>query len=126
MQKRALWGVGSVYVMDAYPGVTYDFYAQQNAFSQTCEQAMNETGILPFLSTASHARDMLEILEKTGHDKLRYWGVSYGTVLGGVFAGLFPERVERLVSDGKIILAIDAITVATMKRVTSPNVLFFR
>lgn len=56
---------------------------------------------MPFLGSASIARDMLEILDKTGNEKLRYWGFSYGTVLGGVFAGLYPERVERLVSDGK-------------------------
>lgn len=65
---------------------------------------MNETGILHHLSTPSLARDMLEILIKTGHKKLRYWGFSYGTVLGGVFAGLYPERVERLVSDGELIV----------------------
>lgn len=56
---------------------------------------------MQFLGSASIARDMLEILDKTGHEKLRYWGFSYGTILGGVFAGLYPERVERLVSDGK-------------------------
>lgn len=44
---------------------------------------------------------MLEILDQTGHGRLRYWGISYGTALGGAFAGLFPDRVERLVSDGE-------------------------
>lgn len=62
---------------------------------------MEETGINAHVGTASIARDMLEILDKTGHQRLRYWGFSYGTILGGVFAGLFPERVERLVSDGE-------------------------
>lgn len=62
---------------------------------------MASTGIMSHLSTASIARDMLEILDKTGHARLRYWGFSYGTILGGVFAGLYPDRVERLVSDGK-------------------------
>lgn len=57
------------------------------------------------LSTPSHARDLLEILKKTSHEKLRYWGFSYRTVLGGVFAALFPERVERMVSDGKLTMA---------------------
>jgi pimeloyl-ACP methyl ester carboxylesterase len=62
---------------------------------------MEDMGIMQFLGSASIARDMLEILDKTGNEKLRYWGFSYGTILGGVFAGLYPERVERLVSDGK-------------------------
>lgn len=61
---------------------------------------MNGTNLLENLSTAAAARDMLEILEKSGHSKLRYWGLSYGTILGGVFAGLYPDKVDRLVSDG--------------------------
>ena len=91
-----------VSVFDEHPGLIYDHYARQMAYSGACEAAMNETGIMRHLGSASIARDMLEILDKTGHEQLRYWGFSYGTILGGVFAGLFPERVERLVSDGKI------------------------
>lgn len=66
---------------------------------------MNETGILNHLSTAYAARDMLQIVEKSGHEKLRYWGFSYGTILGGVFASMYPDKVERLVSDGKFPVA---------------------
>jgi pimeloyl-ACP methyl ester carboxylesterase len=44
---------------------------------------------------------MLEIMNKGGIEKLRYWGFSYGTFLGGVFASMWPEKVERLVSDGR-------------------------
>ncbi|KAF7550422.1 hypothetical protein G7046_g8019 [Stylonectria norvegica] len=99
-QKRNLWALQDTPVVDQHPGLAYDAYARAVAYSGACEAAMNETGILRHLSTASHARDMLAMLDKTGHAKLRYWGFSYGTVLGGVFAGLYPERVERLVSDG--------------------------
>ena len=44
---------------------------------------------------------MLEIMNKSGGEKLKYWGFSYGTYLGGVFAAMYPDKVERLVSDGK-------------------------
>lgn len=63
---------------------------------------MNNSKLLSHLSTTTAARDMLEILQKSGHEKLRYWGFSYGTILGGVFAGLYPEKVDRLVSDGNV------------------------
>lgn len=63
---------------------------------------MNASKLLSHLSTATAARDMLAILQAAGHEKLRYWGFSYGTILGGVFAGLYPERVDRLVSDGNV------------------------
>ncbi|KAG9505420.1 hypothetical protein J7337_002389 [Fusarium musae] len=101
-QKRKLWSLQDTPVADEHPGLIYDAYARASAYSGTCEQAMEETGLLPFLGSASIARDMLEILDKTGSEKLRYWGFSYGTILGGVFAGLYPERVERLVSDGNV------------------------
>jgi len=72
------------------------------AFSRVCEESMRESHLLEHISTASHARDMLEILNKTGYDKLRYWGFSYGTALGGYFASMYPDKVERLVSDGNV------------------------
>jgi hypothetical protein len=98
--KRQFWTTTDVDVIDAHPGLIYDAYAHSATFSAVCEATMNSSGLLEHLSTASHARDMLEILNQSGHEKLRYWGVSYGTILGGTFAGMFPDRVERLVSDG--------------------------
>lgn len=35
-----------------------------------------------------------------GGTRLKYWGNSYGTILGQTFAAMFPDRVERLVLDG--------------------------
>ncbi|KAI1077737.1 alpha/beta-hydrolase [Whalleya microplaca] len=101
-EKSRLWALQDVGVVDAHPGTIYDAFARAAAFSQNCERNMKDFGLLPHLSTASHARDMLEILHQTGNDKLRYWGFSYGTVLGGVFAAMYPEKVERLVSDGNV------------------------
>ncbi|KAH0346592.1 hypothetical protein KCU81_g3878, partial [Aureobasidium melanogenum] len=35
-----------------------------------------------------------------GEPKLKYWGNSYGTILGQTFASMFPTRVDRIVLDG--------------------------
>jgi pimeloyl-ACP methyl ester carboxylesterase len=91
-------------VVDSHPGMLFDALAQFDALSRQCEMHMNATtpALLSHISTASHARDMLEISDQMGFSKVRYWGVSYGTILGGTFAALYPDRVERLVSDGKL------------------------
>ncbi|PIL33846.1 hypothetical protein GSI_03552 [Ganoderma sinense ZZ0214-1] len=61
--------------------------------------ALNED-IAQYMSTASVATDMLNIVEKLGQEKLQYWGFSYGTILGQYFAAMYPDKIERMVLDG--------------------------
>ncbi|KAI2615316.1 alpha/beta-hydrolase [Hypoxylon sp. NC1633] len=101
-EKSRLWALQDVGVVDAHPGVIYDAFARATALSQICEKNANGSSLLENISTASHARDLLEILRQAGQEKLKYWGFSYGTILGGVFAAMYPDKVERLVSDGNV------------------------
>lgn len=98
-QTGKIWSLQDVGVVDSHPGVIFDAYSRSSAVSDVC--ASGDNGTLSFVSTTSVARDMLEIMNKAGIEKLRYWGFSYGTFLGGVFASMWPEKIERLVSDGK-------------------------
>ncbi|KAK4231079.1 TAP-like protein-domain-containing protein [Podospora fimiseda] len=104
-QDRALWELQDIGVLDAYPGLIYDAYARAQVISRVCESnedLAGKDGILAHSSTVYHARDMLEILEQMGETGLKYWGFSYGTVLGGIFAALWPQKVERMVNDGNV------------------------
>ena len=35
-----------------------------------------------------------------GKEKIMFWGLSYGTILGQTFAAMYPDRIERFVLDG--------------------------
>ena len=54
---------------------------------------------LRFYSTENTARDMDLIRESMGFEQINYLGISYGTYLGGVYATLFPDRVEAMFLD---------------------------
>ncbi|KAM7187837.1 TAP-like domain containing protein [Naviculisporaceae sp. PSN 640] len=104
--QRKIWELGDPGVVDAHEGVLFDAYARAAALGRVCESRQEE--ILRHSSSPYHARDMLEILDQIGGPEhlgklsLRYWGFSYGTVLGGTFAAMYPDRVERMVNDGNV------------------------
>ncbi|MFG1926003.1 alpha/beta hydrolase [Cryptosporangium sp. NPDC048952] len=58
--------------------------------------------LLPFLTTANTARDMDVIRQALGEKRVSYWGGSYGSYLGAVFASLFPQRTDRMVLDSAV------------------------
>ncbi|WP_326721559.1 alpha/beta hydrolase [Streptomyces sp. NBC_00243] len=72
-----------------------DAYKQ---FAEGCGQ--HSPDLLRHVSTVETARDMDMLRAVLGDKKLTYVGASYGTFLGATYAGLFPDRVGRLVLDG--------------------------
>jgi pimeloyl-ACP methyl ester carboxylesterase len=69
-------------------------------FAAACQQRSGE--LLEHISTIESARDMDVLRAVLGDDQLQYLGFSYGTKLGAVYAGLFPQRAGRLVLDAAI------------------------
>lgn len=58
--------------------------------------------MLPFIGSANVARDMDLLRAILGDAKLNYLGKSYGTLIGAIYADLFPKRVGHLVLDGAL------------------------
>jgi pimeloyl-ACP methyl ester carboxylesterase len=58
--------------------------------------------LLPYLTTVNTARDMDQIRQAFGVQKINYYGFSYGTYLGQVYATLFPNRIRRMVLDSTV------------------------
>ncbi|MGW7818344.1 alpha/beta hydrolase [Streptomyces puniciscabiei] len=69
-------------------------------FNAACEK--NSKKILPHVATTDAARDMDLMRQVLGDGKLHYFGISYGTELGGVYAHLFPGNVGRAVLDAVV------------------------
>ncbi|HEY6791144.1 MAG TPA: alpha/beta hydrolase [Trebonia sp.] len=74
--------------------------AANKGFAQDC--ARNARALLPYVGTASSARDMDILRAALGESRLTYLGKSYGTVLGASYAQQFPTRVRALVLDGAV------------------------
>lgn len=81
--------------------------AQEAAWERTWSEldatcATNAGPLLDHDTTADVARDMNLLREAVGDPVLNYYGQSYGTFLGTVYANLFPATVGRMVLDGNI------------------------
>lgn len=92
------------------------YYEASKGTSDLCV-GLGPESIFSYMSTASVARDMLEIVDRVDElrqqtskahqskdskelPRLQYLGFSYGTYLGNTFASMFPGRVGRMVLDG--------------------------
>ncbi|MBP2474071.1 pimeloyl-ACP methyl ester carboxylesterase [Crossiella equi] len=56
--------------------------------------------LLPYVGTEYVARDIDVLRAALGDDRLNYYGVSFGTFIGTVYANLFPQRFRVLALDG--------------------------
>ncbi|GAA2249115.1 peptidase [Streptomyces ruber] len=74
--------------------------ARAAAFAEGC--ARRHGDVLPYIGTVSAARDMDVIRRALGAQKINYFGYSYGTYLGAVYAKLHPDRVRRMALDSVV------------------------
>ncbi|KAF8754549.1 TAP-like protein [Rhizoctonia solani] len=84
------------------------FYSKLNE-SDTLAQRIGEQCVthspntFQYIGTAATVRDMVamhDVLE--GSEKINFWGMSYGTVVGAYFVNMFPDRVGRVILDGVV------------------------
>ena len=52
--------------------------------------------------TVDGAYDLNALRRAVGDEKITYWGISYGSLLGSTYAQLFPGRVRAMVFDGNM------------------------
>jgi pimeloyl-ACP methyl ester carboxylesterase len=74
------------------------------------QQCLTRSGdLLGHISTEDTARDMDLIRRALGEDTISYFGFSYGSELGSVWAALFPDTVRAAVFDGAADPTVDQV-----------------
>ncbi|MGQ4364498.1 alpha/beta hydrolase [Streptomyces sp. SAS_272] len=89
------------------PAEEQAFFQDATAFGEGCRKAVGP--LLAHVSTTDTARDMDLMRQVLGDRKMHYFGMSYGTELGGVYAHLFPQNVGRLTLDAVVDPSADAV-----------------
>ena len=83
-----------------------DLVQLNERFTKGC--VADDATLIPQLGTFSSARDIDILRAAVDEPRLNYFGASYGTELGAIYAELFPQRVGRMVLDAALDPAITA------------------
>ncbi|MFD0008601.1 alpha/beta hydrolase [Streptomyces sp. NPDC127178] len=87
----------SVDITPDTPAEETAYFRDAAAFGKGCQKSTGK--LMAHVSTTDTARDMDLMRQVLGDPKMHYFGISYGTELGGVYAHLFPKNVGRLILD---------------------------
>jgi pimeloyl-ACP methyl ester carboxylesterase len=94
-----------------FSGVRPDYIPSSAAAEQAMENRAKEYAadcekkfgwLLPYMTTEDTARDMNSIRVALHQQAISYYGFSYGTYIGEVYATLFPHRLRRMVLDSTV------------------------
>jgi pimeloyl-ACP methyl ester carboxylesterase len=85
------------------PAILMYWLARSSGYASACEtHSAAQAALLDNLTTVDSARDMDSIRQALGQRQITYYGFSYGTYLGQVYATLFPRHVRRLILDSNV------------------------
>ncbi len=66
----------------------------------------NDPNVIKWVDTASVARDLDILRAALGQKQVNWFGFSYGTKIGEVYASLFPKNVGRMALDGVVPMSL--------------------
>lgn len=67
---------------------------------ERCGEVMGP--LLSHISTTDTVRDLDRMRELLGEDEITCMGLSYGTLIGQVYANMFPEHLRAMLLDGVV------------------------
>ncbi|HEX8508388.1 MAG TPA: alpha/beta fold hydrolase, partial [Propionibacteriaceae bacterium] len=74
---------------------------RSEGYAKACRRS-DAAALLPHMKTTDNVADMESLRKALGESQINYYGFSYGTYLGQVYASLHPNRVRRFVWDGVV------------------------
>lgn len=96
--------------VDADPDDAAEIAALRQSVTDLGTACQDNVGELAaHVSTVEAARDMDVVRALLGRSTLDWFGASYGTELGAVYAQLFPHHVGRMVLDGAVDPSLGAV-----------------
>lgn len=98
----------AAYELDGSPDDAAEEKALDEGWAKFAKECRDASGqLLDHLTTIENDRDLDLIRHLLGAEKLNYFGVSYGTYVGAMYAELFPDRVGRMVLDSAVDITND-------------------
>jgi pimeloyl-ACP methyl ester carboxylesterase len=77
-----------------------EWLARSKAYAAACGKKYPK--LLPHMRTTDTVKDMDLLRAALGASTINYYGFSYGTYLGQIYAQTYPKRVRRMVLDGNV------------------------
>ncbi|MEO7944511.1 MAG: alpha/beta hydrolase [Marmoricola sp.] len=75
--------------------------ARSKAYAQRCANSPGQA-LFKHVKTTDTVKDMESLRKALGRSRINFYGFSYGTYLGQVYATKHPDRVRRFVWDGTV------------------------
>ncbi len=94
------FGYNRPYYVPVTRSLERTWLARTKAYAQACDRAGG--ALLDHVKTTDTVADVESIRKALGASKINYYGFSYGTYLGQVYATLHPDKVRRMVFDGNV------------------------
>lgn len=93
-------GYDRPYYVPVTPRIDNQWVTRARGYAKACTAAGG--GLLDHLKTSDTVADMESIRIALGQKQINFYGFSYGTYLGQVYATLHPSRVRRFVLDSNV------------------------
>jgi len=84
------------------PALHHAWVTRSKRYAAACANTPTKRALIKHVRTIDTVRDLDSLRVALHRSRINYYGFSYGTYLGQVYATLYPNRVRRFVWDGTV------------------------